>query len=531
MINSTIRKQWGKLIRGEKSLAPSLESLNTYYKISRQITQHEGGLKIYPLASFVSQLMDHFQPSKAAAQKFTLRDGKSFKEDVNTFITRALEVLQDAYLEPRERLWTLGILSWFKHNLAKSFCQELRDFREGDEVTRGEAELSLLSGQLGPLEIEVQRMWDSKTAPKNQEIQDMTLKEPLERIRMVRAFEIHRRDRYPNFVPSISFTKIYNDFLKLPVPLNVVESQKFVKKVLLAKGRYSAVEQDLVYHMWSRHLDIFQGHELRTRRIFSSQYDLSADCVNARCQFECFDPLEDNTPSIMEDVLGQVRKMSFHNIENVMEAGKKMSETSPEIGVKILNILLASSRLDPDAKVNVKKWIQTFDTCPLYLAQILKLISPDLVPNVLDEVHYEHQIFEFNHSLIPSARRVILEEMLVKKKIVAQETLDKYKYIEWANPPTKDSNLNELLDNLMAIFRSENMKEETSHKELLFEYIAQLLVHGYGAREHMRGLFEPKDIKDPGSEIQFFHEAVRNPSRISGIAPNDYLDVMEWAQR
>ncbi|KAH9812470.1 hypothetical protein DFH28DRAFT_1084303 [Melampsora americana] len=470
-------------------------------------------------------------------------DPKSTKESIVPCIIESLNVLDSPSLKPRERLWILAILLRIKPFLSNGSGSYLKDFRHGLLVTRGEAELSLLEGQEKAIEAEIEHMFDSRNDHHeldiHNDISNIVLREPLGRIKVINEFKIYILTKNGGYTPTGLMKEIHDDFLSLSVPVKTKVSKKLIEKIqsLICSNYQSTLSEkafadSMIDHLFQKHTWIFKGPPGGLQESMISKPTLSwvkEDGKRAVCHLRCISPSETEINKEALSVLKPFENFESAEVEDFKKALSSLSYASVENGVKILNSLSVAAWFRKEFFETFKQFFQDLSPIPLNFAKILQQTYPGLNPS-LPKINSANQIFYFNDDLIPSSRRVILEDMLVKTKTVQPKIFEKYKDSKWTVPrKSNDSKLNSLLSTLMEIYQEEIFKRYPDHKLLLLEYIIQLQSYSFNGSEHLDHLLQ-NQIKDPEAEVNFLTNA-EHSRLMSGISPlytKLYIRRIRW---
>ncbi|KAH9812277.1 hypothetical protein DFH28DRAFT_979316 [Melampsora americana] len=498
---------------------PSLESLEIQKKIATQM-RHGKNRDLQYLAQMFLDFEDLF------VSRTLDWDSQTKKQFIVPCINEALKVLEYRTLKPRERLWLLGILLRIKHFLSKDSGSYLDDFRDGYLVSRGEAELSLLEGQDGAIDAEIKAFSDSLNGDQDTNISDIALSEPLDRIASIYHFKIHIRNNYISYTPTPMMKEIHDEYLSLPVPLKYSDSKQLVEKIkfLISNDRYTDLEKEFTDHIFCHIWRLYGNSEGLKKALFGNPLFLKKENeTRTKCHLRCF-----SQGIKMLSILKPFAKFETLEVDDFNKAISALDHCSMEDGIEILYRLSAASWLREDLAKTFKEFIQSSSRMSLNFAKVLKHRYPHLDLIAPSKENFFHQMFYFNKDLLLSARRVILEDLLLERRIVQQELIDRYRGIKWTFPPSRDPKLNEQINALMEIFQDKIFGNNPDDKLLLFEYIIQVKSCSSSGSAQMQFIIRNK-LKDRDAEYQFFKNAEKS-TLISGITPFYVKHYLHWVQ-
>lgn len=501
---------------------PLIETLEMHKRIAGQMVLLEKNQQLQKLAQSFLNFRSLFKPQNLDWGTNTM------KKFVMPCINEALRVLEDTPLKPRERLWILGILLRIKTFLKESRSY-LKDFRDGYLVSRGEAELVLLTGQEQAIDAELARMFNSRDGHPDINISNKALKEPLERIRIIHQFKMEILGNNPSYTPTKPIKEIHDDLLSLPVPLKFSNSKKLLAKVkqLILDDRSTQFEKEFADRIFCEHIWAFNAQEQQFRKAIK----LSENSLFWKKEMftRALWKLRDLSRVLeTQSILKPFENYKTLQVNDFQDALSKLEYASGNAGVRILYALSATAWLRPDLYDVFKEFVIKLSPTTLNLAKTLQFVYPDLDPKVYSKINFIDLIFHLDNRIIASSRRVILENMLLDKNIVQPELLEKYQDIKWTTPPSDNSKFKNLLSTLMAIFQEKRLANRHDDKLLLFEYMIGVKSYATNGSEHMKYLLQ-NEIKDRKAEWEFFKQAEKS-TLISGIAPGYVQEYIFWAQ-
>ncbi|EGG08642.1 uncharacterized protein MELLADRAFT_104919 [Melampsora larici-populina 98AG31] len=501
---------------------PSIETLNMHKRIATRIIQ-EKNKNLQSLAQSILNFGDLFERRSLDWETNTK------KKFVIPCINEALEVLEESSLKPRERLWIVGILLRIKTFFSKESRFYLKDFRDGYHVSRGEAEISLLTGQEKAIDAELAHMFDSRNGHQDMNISNQVLREPLERIKIINQFKMDILESNPSFTPTKLIKEIHDDLLRLSVPLKFSDSKNLLEniKLLILDDHSTQFEKEFADHIFCDHIWVFHAQEQQlwkaTKLSENPLFWKKEMFTRAVWKLRSISRLSE-TPSILKPF----ENFKTLKVDDFQNALSELNRASGYAGVRILYALSTAAWLRQDLYEIFKEFVLRLSPVPLNLAKILKTVYPDLNPEVYSKTNFFDLIFHLGNSIIASSRRVILENMLLEKNIVQPELLEKYQDIKWTTPPSDHSQFNNLLSTLMVVFQEKRLTKRPDDKLLLFEYMIGVKSYASNGSEHMKNLLQ-NEIKDRTVECEFFKQAEKS-TLISGISPGCVQKHIFWAQ-